>query len=253
VECQNAGDLRTARWFFGGYLVIISLMVVPITLAGQAVLGDSGISPDTYVLALPLALDQSALALMVYIGGFSAATGMVIVTSVALATMVSNDLIVPALLRTGALSRTGPGIEQRVLWVRRATILGLALMAYAYARGSGGGGLAQHGLLAFAAVAQFAPALIGGLYWRGASRSGALAGVAAGGALWVYTLLLPSLAHGGWLDPGWMNSGPFGIGWLQPEQLFGLVGWDPLTHGVFWSLLFNVGAFVYISARQRPR
>ena len=253
VECQNVGDLKVARWFFGGYLVIICLMVVPITLAGQAVLGGSGVSPDTYVLALPLALDQSALALMVYIGGFSAATGMVIVTSVALATMVSNDLVVPALLRTGALSRTGPGIEQRVLWVRRATILALALMAYAYARGSGGGGLAQHGLLAFAAVAQFAPALIGGLYSRGASRAGAVAGVATGGLLWIYTLMLPSLAHGGWIDLHWLQSGPFGITWLQPEQLFGLVGWDPLTHGVFWSLLTNVGAFVYISVRQRPR
>ncbi len=253
VECQNVGDLRTARWFFGGYLVIISAMVVPITLAGQAVLGDSGISPDTYVLALPLALDQSALALMVYIGGFSAATGMVIVTSVALATMVSNDLVVPALLRTGAMSRSGPGIEQRVLWVRRATIVGLALLAYAYARGSVGSGLAQHGLLAFAAVAQFAPALIGGLYWRGASRAGAVAGVAAGALLWSYTLMVPSLAHGGWLDPGWLDAGPFDIAWLQPEQLFGLVGWDPLTHGVFWSLLCNVGAFVYVSARQRPR
>ncbi len=253
VECQNVGDLRIARWFFGGYLVIICAMVVPITLAGQAVLGDSGISPDTYVLALPLALDQSALALMVYIGGFSAATGMVIVTSVALATMVSNDLIVPALLRTGALRGTGAGIEQPVLWVRRATILALALMAYAYARGSGGSGLAQHGLLAFAAVAQFAPALIGGLYWRGASRAGALTGIAIGAALWIYTLMLPALAHAGWLGEGWVVGGPFGIAWLRPEQLFGLVGWDPLTHGVFWSLLFNVGAFVYVSMRQRPR
>ena len=253
VECQNAADLRVARWFFGGYLVLISLMVVPITLAGAAVLGGTGVSPDTYVLALPLALDQGALALIVYIGGFSAATGMVIVTSVALATMVSNDLIVPALLRTGALRQTAPGIDRQVLWVRRATILGLALMAYAYARGSVGGSLADHGLLAFAAVAQFAPALIGGLYWRGASRAGALAGVGAGGLMWAYTLLLPTLAIGGWFDPDWIERGWLGASWLRPRQLFGLVGWDPLTHGVFWSLLFNVGAFVYVSARQRPR
>src|SRR5690606_32943732 len=128
-----------------------------------------------------------------------------------------------------------------------------ALMAYAYARGSGDTGLAQHGLLAFAAVAQFAPALIGGLYWRGASRAGALTGIAIGGALWVYTLMLPTLAHDGWLNADWVASGPFGIAWLQPQQLFGLVGWDPLTHGVFWSLLFNIGAFVYVSMRQRPR
>jgi len=253
VECQNVGDLRVARWFFGGYLVLISLMVVPITLAGQAVLGGTGVSPDTYVLALPLALDQGTLALIVYIGGFSAATGMVIVTSVALATMVSNDLIMPVLLRTGALRQTEPGIDRQVLWVRRATILGLALMAYAYARGSVGGSLADHGLLAFAAVAQFAPALIGGLYWRGASRAGALAGLGAGALVWAYTLLLPTLANAGWFDTGWIERGLLGASWLRPRQLFGLVGWDPLTHGVFWSLLFNVGAFVYVSARQRPR
>ena len=253
VECQNVGDLRIARWFFGGYLVLISLMVVPITLAGQAVLGGTGVSPDTYVLALPLAMDQGALALMVYIGGFSAATGMVIVTSVALATMVSNDLITPVLLRTGVLRQTEPGIDRQVLWVRRATILALALMAYAYARGSVGGSLADHGLLAFAAVAQFAPALIGGLYWRGASRAGALAGLGAGTLVWGYTLLLPTLANAGWFDTGWIERGLLGASWLRPRQLFGLVGWDPLTHGVFWSMLFNIGAFVYVSARQRPR
>src|SRR5690606_11973824 len=122
----------------------------PITLAGQAVLSGSGVSPDTYILALPLALDQQALALVVYLGGFSAATGMVIVASVALATMVSNDLVVPLLLRSGALHE-GQGIDRQVLWIRRATIVGLAMMAYAYHRsaassdGTSSGTLAQHG------------------------------------------------------------------------------------------------------------
>ena len=253
VECQDPNDLRPARWLFGGYLALISVLVVPITLAGEAVLAGSGVSPDSYVLALPLALNQEALALIVYIGGFSAATGMVIVASVALSTMVSNDLIVPLLLRSGALSE-GQGIDRQVLWVRRATILALALMAYAYHRGAiGNDTLAAHGLLAFAAVAQFAPALIGGLYWRGASRAGAFAGLLAGTVLWLYTLLLPALAHNGWLSTGWIEHGPLGVIWLRPEQLFGLLGWDPLTHGTFWSLLFNVGAFVFVSARQRPR
>lgn len=253
VECQNPADVRTARWLFGGYLALISVLVVPITLAGGAVLGASGASPDTYVLALPLAMDQQTLAMMVYVGGFSAATGMVIVASVALATMVSNDLVIPALLRSGAL-RESQGIDRQVLWVRRGTILALAMMAYAYHRGAvGQDTLAEHGLLAFAAVAQFAPALVGGLYWRGASRAGAVAGLSAGTLLWAYTLLLPVLSRGGWLDTGWVERGLFDIGWLRPEQLFGLLGWDRLTHGVFWSLLFNVGLLVFVSARQRPR
>ncbi|GAB3746004.1 hybrid sensor histidine kinase/response regulator [Lysobacter olei] len=253
VECQDPNDVRAARWLFGGYLVLFSLLVVPITLAGQSVLAGTGALPDTYVLALPLALNQDTLALVVYIGGFSAATGMVIVSSVALATMVSNDLVMPVLLRSKAL-RQGPDIGRQVLWVRRITILALAMTAYAYHRGSiGQDTLAQHGLLAFAAVAQFAPALIGGLYWRGASRQGALAGVLAGTLVWAYTLLLPALAQGGWIEGEWIATGPLGIQSLRPEQLFGVTGWDRLTHGTFWSLLFNVAGFVYVSVRKRPR
>ena len=258
IECQDPNDLRPARWLFGGYLVLITVLVVPITLAGQAVLGASGVSPDTYILALPLALEQETLALIVYIGGFSAATGMVIVASVALATMVSNDLIVPLLLRSGALHQ-GQGIDRQVLWVRRATIVGLAAMAYGYHRSAAyfstgsQDTLAQYGLLAFAAVAQCAPALIGGLYWRGASRAGAFSALFVGASLWLYTLLLPALARGGWFATEWIERGLFGVSWLRPEQLFGLLGWDALTHGTFWSLLFNVGAFVLVSARQPPR
>lgn len=251
VECQDPADLRPARWMFGGYLVIFSLMVLPITFAGQALLSANGTSPDTYVLALPLALDHEALALMTYVGGFSAATGMVIVTSVALSTMVSNDLVMPLLLRSGAL-REGASIDRQVLWVRRATIVAVAVMAYAYHHGTEGETLAQYGLLAFAAVAQFAPALIGGLYWRGASRSGAFSGLLAGALVWAYTLLLPALARGGWFDVGWIDEGPLGLDWLRPEQLFGLRGWDSLTHGVFWSMLINAGAFLAVSSWKRP-
>ena len=253
VECQDAGDLRRARWLFGGYLLLVSLFVLPITLAGTHLLAGDGVSPDAYVLALPLALDRDALALFAYIGGFSAATGMVIVSCVALSTMVSNDIVMPLLLRTGVL-RHDDAIDRRVLWVRRATIVCIAMLAYAYHRGAlGSDSLARHGLLAFAAVAQFAPALIGGLYWRGASRIGASAGLLAGALLWAYTLLLPELARGGWFGTGWIEHGPFGIGILRPHQLFGMQGWDALTHGVFWSLLINVGCFVFVSMRYRPR
>ena len=253
VECQDVSDLRPARWLFGGYLALVSLFVVPITLAGQSVLAGSGVSPDTYVLALPLALDRGSLALLAYLGGFSAATGMVIVASVALATMVSNDLVMPVLLRHRGLD-AGGSIDRQVLWVRRITILALALMAYAYHRvaAASGESLAQYGLLSFAAVAQFAPALIGGLYWRGASRAGAFAGLLVGALVWAYTLMLPTLAQSGGFGADWIASGPFGVSWLRPRQLFGLSGWDPLTHGVFWSLLCNVGALFLVSARRRP-
>ena len=255
VECSDVGDIRKARWMFGAYLVLISVMVVPIAAAGVALFGaDSGVASDTFVLALPLTAGSNALALAAYIGGFSAATGMVIVASIALATMVSNDLVMPVLLRRGWAERHAEAdVASRVLWVRRIAISMLALCAYAYYRTSGNdSSLASYGLIAFVAVAQFAPGLIGGLYWRGASRRGVETGMLVGFAVWIYTLLLPTLSASGWLGPDWLRTGPFGVPWLRPQQLFNLTGWDPLTHGTFWSLLLNTGTMMLVSARWRP-
>lgn len=246
VECQDPADLRPARWLFIGYLVVFSALVLPIALAGQALL-PAGTQPDSYVLALPLAQGNHVLSLVAFIGGLSAATGMVIVASVALATMVSNDLVVPLLLRRRAVVG-----RSDVLWIRRATIVLLALLAFAWHRLTDVSDLAGNGLLAFAAVAQFAPALIGGLYWRGATRRGALAGLLTGGALWLWCLFLPALLHDGQAMPAWIADGPWGIGWLRPRALFGLDGLDPLTHGVLVSLLANVATFVVVSLRRRP-
>ncbi len=251
VECEDVGDIRKARWMFGGYLVIISVMVIPIAVAGAAMFGTGGDVPaDSFVLALPLGSGSDLLALVAYVGGFSAATGMVIVASIALATMVSNDLVMPVLLRRGwAEHHAEADVATRVLWIRRLAILLLALVAYSYYRSSGNdSSLASYGLMAFAAVAQFAPGLIGGLYWRGASRRGVETGIVLGFATWLYTLLLPHLAMGA----SWLETGPWGIAWLRPEQLFGLSGWDPLTHGTFWSLLVNIAAMVLVSLRWRP-
>ena len=254
VECGNVADIRRARWMFGAYLVIVTLMVVPIASAGMVLFGGNPqVAPDSFVLALPLAEQRDTLALLAYVGGFSAATGMVIVASVALATMVSNDLVMPLLLRRGWAERHGGDVASTVLWIRRIAIVCIAGMAWGYYRASGSdASLASFGLMSFAAVAQFAPALIGGLYWHGASRRGAEVGLLLGFTVWLYTLLLPTLTDAGWFDPAWVRDGPFGIHWLRPRQLFGLWGWDPLTHGTFWSLLFNIGALLVVSARWRP-
>jgi Na+/proline symporter/signal transduction histidine kinase/CheY-like chemotaxis protein len=254
VECENAGDLPRARWLFPLYLAIISLLVLPIAAAGIDAAKGSAISPDAYLLWLPIAHGNRSLAVFAYIGGFSAATGMVIVASVALATMVSNDLVMPALLRVRALK-----LEQRsdlsslVLGVRRVTIVALALLAFAYYRNiTHAQNLAAIGLLSFTAVAQFAPAIVCGLYWRGASRTGVICGLVSGFALWLYTLLLPSLAMAEWLPTAWVDRGPFGISWLKPHALFLMSGWEPITHGAFWSMLVNVGCCVFVSLRFRP-
>lgn len=251
VECGDVADIRRARWMFGAYLVIISVMVLPIASAGIALFGrDGGIAPDSFVLALPLMQGREGLALMAYIGGFSAATGMVIVVSVALATMMSNDLIMPLLLRR-RWARSN--VASTVLWIRRVAIVCMAAMAYGYYRASGTDtALASFGLMAFAAVAQFGPALIGGLYWRGASRQGVEAGLLIGFGLWIYTLLLPTMTDAGWIDRAWLTDGLFGLQWLRPRELFGIGGLDPLTHGTLWSLLFNIATVLVVSARWRP-
>ena len=251
VECADVTDIRRARWLFGAYLVLVSLMVLPIAVAGVARFGQDGaVSADSFVLALPQAGGHDVLVLLAYVGGFSAATGMVIVASVALATMVSNDLAMPVLLR---FRRVGRNVASTVLWVRRLAIVALAVLAWGYYRASASDtDLAAYGLMAFAAMAQFAPALIGGLYWRGASRRGAELALLLGFLVWAYTLLLPALTRAGGLDPAWLDAGPFGIAWLRPQQLFGLAGWDPLTHGTVCSLLANVGALLLGSMHWRP-
>jgi len=250
VECENPDDLVRARWLVPIYLAIISLAVLPIVAAGMNMpLLRHGVA-DAWVLTLPLVHGDRGMALLAFIGGFSAATGMVIVASVALSTMISNDLVMPALLRIRRLRlEQRSDLSQLVLGVRRIAILLLAAMAYAYYRiAANAENLATTGLLAFAAVAQFAPALIAALYWRGASRRGVMVGLAGGFLVWLYTLLLPALIR----SDQWLRAGPFGWDWLRPQALFHLSGWEPVMHGTFWSLLVNVGCLVFVSLRLRP-
>ncbi|MET4676946.1 MULTISPECIES: hybrid sensor histidine kinase/response regulator [unclassified Luteibacter] len=254
VECEDPRDLRRARWLFPIYMVLISLAVLPIVSAGLGLPQVTGGHVDAWVLNLPLAHGDTGMALLAFIGGFSAATGMVIVAAVALATMISNDLVMPMLLRIRRLDlEKRADLSSTVLLIRRIAIVGLAAMAYVYYRIiADAENLAATGLLSFAAVAQFAPAIVSALYWRGASRSGVQVGLLAGFAVWAYTLLLPAMTRAGWIGTSWMQDGPFGIAWLKPTELFHLTGWEPVTHGTFWSLLTNVGCLVFISLRFRP-
>ena len=252
VECGDPRDVRRARWLFTAYLAVVSVVVLPIATAGITLLGTGMVDDDSMMLALPLAEGRTLLAVIAYVGGFSAATGMVIVASIALATMISNDLVMPLLLRRSDDHHAAVDAASRLLWIRRVAIVALALVAYTYARSSNQHStLASYGLVAFAAVAQFAPGLIGGLYWRGASRRGVEWGMIAGFAVWAYTLLLPALI-GGDKAHGWLPHGPFGIEWLRPQALFGITGLDLLTHSTFWALLANVTVAVIISLRSPP-
>ncbi|TAN04607.1 MAG: histidine kinase, partial [Rhizobiaceae bacterium] len=255
VENVDERHLNRVLWLFPLYLLAINIFVLPIALAGRMMLPTVS-DPDNLVLALPLASGYPIVALIAFLGGLSAAASMVVVETTALSLMVCNDVVMPALLRIKAL-----GLEQKadltslLLWVRRLVMIGVMGLGYLYMRhDSAQFALVSIGLMSFVAVAQFAPSIIGGLFWRGATKAGAFAGVSVGFLIWVYTLLLPSFVRSGAFVTGFVAHGPFGVALLKPYALLGLQGLDPVTHSTFWSLAANIVCFVGVSVvgRQGP-
>ncbi|MDP3339863.1 MAG: ATP-binding protein [Frigidibacter sp.] len=253
VENADERHMATASWAFPLYLFAMSLFVVPIAVVGLAVL-PAGSNPDLFVLTLPLAFDQGGLAMLAFLGGFSSATSMVIVEAIALATMVSNHIVMPLWLRFRTGGARGAGdVRGLVLNARRLSIAGVLALGYAYFALSGGSSaLAAIGLISFVGVAQILPAMLGGLFWRGATRIGAAAGLLTGFAIWLYALFLPSFGAGGLFGTELMLQGPLGIGWLRPQALFGIGGIDPLLHALFWSLSLNTALFCAVSLLTFP-
>jgi signal transduction histidine kinase len=253
VENRHDADLAHAIWGFPLYLLLINLFVLPIALAGVLLL-PSGHNADMIVLDLPLSTGASWLAVLAFVGGVSAATGMVAVETLALGTMVSNDLVMPVLLRLlpGRMAAM-PDLTRLLLGIRRASIVLLLLLGLLYAWVVGGRyALVAIGLVSFAAAAQLAPAIVVGMVWSGARTAGAAAGIAAGTLVWAYTLFVPSLARSGLLPDGFLDTGLFGLAWTRPYALFGLAGLDPITHTLFWSMLANVSLLVGISVVLQP-
>jgi len=193
VENVHEQHLRRTVWVFPTYLLLINVFVLPIAIGGLLYFGDRPFNPETFVLSLPLAEGQTALALLAFVGGLSAATGMVIVEAIAVSTMVCNDLVMPLLLRMRRFSASRSGnLTGLLLTIRRLAILGILLLGYLYFHLAGEAyALVSIGLISFAAVAQFAPAMLGGMYWKGGTRRGAMGGLLLGFALWAYTLMLP--------------------------------------------------------------
>ncbi|MEI4486826.1 ATP-binding protein [Frigidibacter sp. MR17.14] len=244
VETGDERHLATASWAFPLYLCLMSLFVVPIAVMGLAVMPE-GANPDLFVLTLPLAQGQGGLAMLAFLGGFSSATSMVIVEAIALATMVSNHVVIPLWLRMrpeGARARGD--LRGLVLSARRVSIAGILALGYLYHSISGGtSALAAIGLISFVGVAQILPALLGAITWRGATRVGAAAGLLTGFCVWLYALFLPSFGPGALMSAELLAQGPLGLSWLRPQALFGVTGLDPVLHALVWSLALNALAF----------
>ena len=252
VENRDERDVKTAAWVFPLYLLAINLFVIPLAVAGLLTFSDNQIDRDMTVLALPLEAKSGLMTLITLVGGLSAATAMVVVESVALSIMVSNDLIMPLLLhirRWRAQIEKGD-IGTLILIVRRVSIVAMLVLAYGYYRVSGEAALAAIGLLSFACVAQIVPAFLGGLFWGHGTARGAIAGMITGVLFWAYTLLIPSLDLAALGLEQLVKAGPLGISFLRPTALFGS-DMSPLVHGVIWSMTANVLTYVGFSLTRK--
>lgn len=285
VENVDETHLKKAIWLFPLYLLAINIFVIPIAFGGMLYFfGQCSLDPacsnalsqpfsgilefasgrvdaDYFSLTLLMAEKQQGLALFAFIGGMSAATGMVIVETIALSTMVCNDLVMPVLFRLSFLRlKEKADLSRLLLIIRRISIFVIVLCGYLYFHYVVEYySLVSIGKISFAAVAQFCPAVIGGIFWKRATKRGAFLGLVAGFAAWFYTLVLPSLAQAGFLSPDLLTYGPFGLELLNPKQLFGinagLIGFDQYTHALFWSMAANIGLFFTGSlfSRQNAR
>ncbi|MFN4212122.1 MAG: sodium:solute symporter, partial [Devosia sp.] len=248
VENSDENHLRVASWAFPAYMLLMSLFILPIAVFGLTRM-PAGSNPDMFALTLPMAFGQDALALFAFIGGFSSATSMIILESIALSIMVSNHIIMPLVLRySSGGSGDGQGMSRMLLIARRFSIvliLSLGFFYFFFTRDSDA--LAPIGLISFTAIAQFFPAVIAALFWRDASLKAATAAIAAGFVFWVWCSFLPSFESVSPRIALLMSQGPWGISWLRPEAMFGLEGLDPLAHAAFWSLSINVLTLTVVS------
>lgn len=250
IENCREEHIRSAMWRFPAYMLVINLFVIPIALGGLLLGNGDTHNADFFVLTLPLKYGQPWLAVLVFIGGFSASAGMVMVSSVALSTMILNHLVMPVILKMQAKSRD---LSALLINLKRLGIMVVIFLGYLYYRFLGeSAALVNIGLISFVAATQFAPAVIGGLYWRQATKRGATVGLIAGFFVWFYTLLVPSFAQSGWIDSSIVEHGLLGLSILRPTELFGLSGFDIWTHALFWTMFVNLGSFLAISLLTKP-
>ena len=243
IENSDARHAVRAMWLFPAYMFLINLFVMPIALAGIMMTGSTA-NADFFVINIPILTNHPAIAMLAFLGGLSAAAGMVMVESVAISTMLLNHIFMPVIVRCPPRS----WFPHLLINLKRLGIVLVIFLGYFYYRIVGDSiMLVNMGMISFSAVCQFMPAMLGGLYWRRGNRTGAITGTLLGFITWLYTLLLPSIAKSGLFYTSLLDNGPFGISLLKPTALFGLSGMDLWSHSLFWSMLFNIGGYIICS------
>jgi sigma-B regulation protein RsbU (phosphoserine phosphatase) len=243
IENSDERHIATAMWLFPAYLFLINLFVIPIAISGILITGSSS-GADYFVLSLPQHADYRGIALLAFLGGLSAAAGMVMVESIAISTMLLNHIFMPVIIRCTPRA----WFPVLLINLKRFGIVLVILLGYYYYEMIGDSyTLVNMGLISFSAAAQFMPAMLGGLYWKRGNKAGAISGILLGFLVWLYTLLLPSFSKSGWIPETLLSDGPFGVALLKPTELFGLTNMDLWSHSLFWSMLFNVSSYIICS------
>jgi PAS domain S-box-containing protein len=243
VQNRDERYIGQLKWMFPLYLLLINIFVLPIALSGL-LLNFPVSQGDDFILLIPKSYKNNLVLMAAFLGGFSAATAMVMVSSLAVSKMVTNDIVIPIILKIQKLGN----IYKANLYSIRITIIVVIFLGYLYANVLGKGHLlVDIGLLSFTAVTQCAPAILLGIFWEKGNKKGAFTGLSLGFIMWFYTLIIPDLVERGFLSSEIINAGLFGISLLKPTEFLGLRGLDNITHTVFWSMFFNVGAYVLIS------
>ena len=246
VENQNENNLKQAIWLLPLYMFLINIFVIPTALTGNSIFaGDSSISADNYVIELPLSVSANVIALIAYLGGFSAATGMIIVETIAISTMLTNSLILPSLLENKKFKEKYTfKIINFAVWIRRAAIVLIVLLGFFYYKTVASYfSLVSIGLIAFVAVSQFAPIILGGIFWKGATKTGALVGLISGFTIWLFSLILPSLLT----DTSGQYINIFIAGFFDFFAHFKIQGFDDISNTAFWSIVINSLLYFVIS------
>lgn len=253
VENKDDQHLKTAMWVFPSYLILINLLVLPVAVAGIIFYGANTYNPDYTLLSLPKDLNSNIITLIVFIGGFSAATAMIIVETIALSTMLSNNILIPLFLGVSKLKDFFfKNVSTSIKWIRRFSILLILALAYLYyIFVAGKYSLVSIGLISFTAVAQFAPAVFFGIYWKRSNKIAAITSISIGIIIWFYTLVMPTIAAAGLISADVLQNGLLGIDFLKPFELFYVDLHDQIVHAFFWSMLFNLIAFVALSLFTR--